>query len=1199
MPSDKQYSLRHAAIAVVAASLVACSSGSFDSNVGKQVNRDPEARPQILNGGTSNVFREGAEVFLTGKASEDSDGPIVDWQWAQTGGPAVRLLERNSATVSFTAPDVSTGTTLTFELTVSDAHSITNSSTVDVVVLPGQDADKFLSLDLATGTDITDTFDNFKVVAALADGAVVGGAPLPFTLSATAHLVYPPRSNPGADCPIDAGDFAAGIPDATGTGCLVRELENLTPADLPGGGTGIEGQWPANTVVPAMQTVDEQIDAPWNRRYTLSVPRLDITDFNQQFIDAGSRNEMLDPFNVSKARIIVSFDLVAPQNQADATLILTKVDDTVIDLPDPLLKATRPGGIASKGASFPNAGSGLPTGATVNLESVLAAIPARESALTSDVYYRTVDPNNTRTTFNDWLQQAGFASDAEGTLLPDANAGNGEFAHAIYLNNYDLGFGRDMYTRTDEFGNVYSFVDNYATLELAIRGIDSFVTVVMEYSPLLDPADTGAEKFVKFYTYVDDEVNDGVRITSMNFDGRGERFTPGNCLICHGGSYPPGVGDLIFDAGCGDTADAACYTWPATNRDGDDIADGNLNATFLPWDLESFYLADTDPAILGAPPQFDGTTVADDLLRDYGDFSLATQEAQLKKLNQAAYSTYNDARTDAARALVEHWYGGVDANGMFVGDFDDSTAPPGWRNGEVVSTPTMMDPGATSVNPDTAETIYQDVVAQHCRMCHTSILSEPAQFTNYQKFLARKDLMVAAAFEHGIMPAARQTADRFWIDNDGRAASTLGEHFDVDPDLAAFGPQPIGKINFVSPTEAPGNVVLQPARATTVRVSGLDSLFARSYLWSVTYTPPPELAGNPAIAAFQPEVVGATAEEASFSPDYPGDYDISLTINESTGVPVESVPSQVAVANFSPQTTPLAMTIGEGDNRTLTVRDELNHLCPSPGCADVFGDGPAMVAVDVASWNPANGSISLDDPADGTFTITANQPGPINVNLPYSITDIDAETSPGTIAVSIQALTNPVAGNDIRAMFAQTTVTPPGSRDITIDVLGNDAADPAAAPLTIDSFTQPANGTVTQNGNDLAYSPDIGFLGTDNFTYVAADSDPVPRTSNQATVTVSVYETTKFDPDVKAAFGNSIRCINCHGVFVPDWTDYATLQPFTNPPNDARNSPILTTPSSGHMGSGGGNGPPIGGWNENNEDFKTVLRWIEEGSLDN
>lgn len=1179
---------RRAGIALVLATVAACDSGSFNSDVGKKENILPTARVQVLNGVTNDIFREGSEVLLTGKDSEDSDGPIIVWQWNQTGGPAVLLVERNSTTVSFTAPDVNASTTMTFELTVTDTDDATDQASVDVTILPAQDADKFLSLDLRSGTSTTNTFDNFKAVVALADGAIVGNTPAPFTLSATAYLVYPPRSNLAADCPINLAEFSGGIPDMTNTGCLIRVLEDLTPADLPSGGTGIAGEWPVNAPVPAVQTTDARIDAWWNPRYSLDIPRLDVADFNQPFIDAGNRDDILDAFNVHKVHILISFELIAPQNQSDATLILTAVDDTLISLP---ISASFTGVL--DGAAFKNSGAGLPTTATVSLESVLASIAGRESALTTEVYYRTVDPNNTRTTYNAWLQQAGFTSDANGTKLPDAGAGNGEFAHAIYLNNFDLGFGRDMYTRTDEFGNVYAYVDNYGTLEGAIRGLDPVVTVVMEYSPLNDPADVGAERFVKFFIYVDDGANNGVRIPSMNFDGRGERFTPGNCIACHGGSKPPGVAELMFDAGCGDTTDAACYAWPTTNRDMVDIANGNLNATFLPWDLESFFFADSDPAITDAPARFDGTTVADDLLADHGDFSRAAQEFQLKKLNQAAYATYNNDQTAGARTLIEHWYNGVDASGLLVGDFDDSTAPPGWRNGEVVATPTMADPDATSINPDTAETIYQDVFAQHCRMCHTNIFEESLRFTDYQKFIDQEDLIIETVFERGIMPAARLTADRFWTEADGAVAETLGNELDVDPALVEQGPQPFAELRFTGPMEAPGDVILEPPRNSVIRLSGDTSAFAGSFKWSVSYTPPPELVANPAVANFQPEVVGVTTAEVAFSAEQSGDYQIGLIINEAEGAPVPATPAQVMIANFSPQPATLSLTIAEGDSRSLTVRDELNLLCASPDCVEIFGDPPATVNVDVGSWDPANGTISLDDAADGTITVMATMPGPINTAVPYSVTDIDSESAFESIAVTIQALPNPVATVDMRSMDAQTTVDP--ARELAIDVLTNDSVDPAAAPLMIDSFTQPSNGSVTQNSDDLTYSPDLGFLGMDSFTYVAADSNPTgSRTSDPATVTVTVNPTAEFNPDVIGAFG-SFGCLGCHfGAFAPSWSLHAEVVLRTDTPDQARNSPILTVPGSGTHA-----GPFIPTWNETNADYVTVLRWIEEGSEDN
>ena len=57
--------------------LQACSSGSGGSDVGAHTAVPPTARIQVLNGAANRTFREGAEALLTGKASEDSDGPPI------------------------------------------------------------------------------------------------------------------------------------------------------------------------------------------------------------------------------------------------------------------------------------------------------------------------------------------------------------------------------------------------------------------------------------------------------------------------------------------------------------------------------------------------------------------------------------------------------------------------------------------------------------------------------------------------------------------------------------------------------------------------------------------------------------------------------------------------------------------------------------------------------------------------------------------------------------------------------------------------------------------------------------------------------------------------------------------------------------------------------------------------------------------
>lgn len=74
------------------------------------------------------------------------------------------------------------------------------------------------------------------------------------------------------------------------------------------------------------------------------------------------------------------------------------------------------------------------------------------------------------------------------------------------------------------------------------------------------------------------------------------------------------------------------------------------------------------------------------------------------------------------------------------------------------------------------------------------------------------------------------------------------------------------------------------------------------------------------------------------------------------------------------------------------------------------------------------------------------------------------------------------------------------STSVDIDVLANDSG----ALDTIDSFTQPTNGTVSVNGTTFTYTPSAAFVGTDTFTYTASDAG---SGADQAIVTVDVRST--------------------------------------------------------------------------------------------
>ncbi len=82
---------------------------------------------------------EETSVNLNGASSQDSDGTISSYSWVQTSGsPTVALTGATSTMASFTAPQVTVNTELTFELTVTDNDGASATDSVIVTITPDQ-----------------------------------------------------------------------------------------------------------------------------------------------------------------------------------------------------------------------------------------------------------------------------------------------------------------------------------------------------------------------------------------------------------------------------------------------------------------------------------------------------------------------------------------------------------------------------------------------------------------------------------------------------------------------------------------------------------------------------------------------------------------------------------------------------------------------------------------------------------------------------------------------------------------------------------------------------------------------------------------------------------------------------------------------------------------------------------------------------
>lgn len=92
---------------------------------------------------------------------------------------------------------------------------------------------------------------------------------------------------------------------------------------------------------------------------------------------------------------------------------------------------------------------------------------------------------------------------------------------------------------------------------------------------------------------------------------------------------------------------------------------------------------------------------------------------------------------------------------------------------------------------------------------------------------------------------------------------------------------------------------------------------------------------------------------------------------------------------------------------------------------------------------------------------------------------------------------------------AQAVGTPPAPEGDTLAVIGKDVldvlandSDPDVQLLTVSANTQPSHGTATCLGTGICtYTPTVGYLGSDSFTYTARDPD---ANTASATVTITV-----------------------------------------------------------------------------------------------
>lgn len=578
----------------------------------------------------------------------------------------------------------------------------------------------------------------------------------------------------------------------------------------------VNGSWPED-----FTGTEDSANAFFNPRLVRNIPLLDVDEINKRFEQGGSRDGRLELHRVGDARLYLRFVLESFDNNAR------------------VLYLTADGGAREVLATV----NGTVDSGLVPVQALRAAA-GLETRATADSYYALIDAPQT---LSEWLQLTGF---------PERFNDDPEVAKAIYLNNYDLGFGREMYQRVDrECGNVYSFVQNYPTLENAIQGRGRFATVAMEYAPL-DRGCSG-NKIVKFLAFVPDKSSgEDVLARSMNFDGRGEKFLPGVCVACHRGSVP-------------DLSEVDPQQAPTLSVD-QRTSMADSNSTFIPWDLDSLLYTDTDPALTG-----DRDRISEELRERY---SRAGQEASLRALNRGALWTYVDdiPRYAASIKLIHGWYGSyaIDSecqgpgSGLGEGEYDalfDTEQLPV----DILALPDALFDGAyTPCGWRGERTLYHSAVARYCRLCHNQTHVLDKNFDTATEFLQNPSL-IRYVFDEGSMPLARVTYDRFWVDFHGgiSGAEVLAQRLELRSGRRPG--RPVARIDASFTDPDTGIQHEAPQGGDVVRLDGSNSRYTEAYQWQV------EASG----CGEEPLLAGADLASAAFAARSGCTYAVTLDVN--------------------------------------------------------------------------------------------------------------------------------------------------------------------------------------------------------------------------------------------------------------------------------------------------------------------------------
>jgi len=230
-----------------------------------------------------------------------------------------------------------------------------------------------------------------------------------------------------------------------------------------------------------------------------------------------------------------------------------------------------------------------------------------------------------------------------------------------------------------------------------------------------------------------------------------------------------------------------------------------------------------------------------------------------------------------------------------------------------------------------------------------------------------------------------------------------------------------------------------------------------------------------------------------------GTYSITLTVTGPGGSNPKTVADMITVSTAAPTpTTETSQTVQEDGSTTISL---------------TATDPNGQAVTFAITTDPTNGTATLSG-TEINYTPNANFYG--TDSFDYTASNGTYTSDPVTITITIEGQDDEPTTNDVSATTDEDTV-------VTVNL---DATEIDGDNYSFSIISQPTNGTLGSiNGNQVEYTPNQDWNGTDNFTFEATDDRTSRRNVATATITVNAVNDAPVANDITSQVTDENRAM--------------------------------------------------------------------------